>query len=198
MMEEENTIRPHQEIRQLTLEEKKFLLAVERGDMAGTRRMLQKAQDTEYINVNCVDPLGRTALLMAIDNENLEMVELLINYNVDTKDALLHSISEEFVEAVEVLLDHENVTFHSEGNHSWESASEDTSTFTPDITPLILAAHRDNYEIIKILLDRGAVLPMPHDVRCGCDECVQSRPGGLPSGTRDRASTPIGPWPVPV
>ncbi|XP_017840256.2 transient receptor potential-gamma protein [Drosophila busckii] len=175
MMEEENTIRPHQEIRQLTLEEKKFLLAVERGDMAGTRRMLQKAQETEYINVNCVDPLGRTALLMAIDNENLEMVELLINYNVDTKDALLHSISEEFVEAVEVLLDHENVTFQTEGNHSWESASEETSTFTPDITPLILAAHRDNYEIIKILLDRGAVLPMPHDVRCGCDECVQSR-----------------------
>lgn len=67
--------------------------------------------------MNCVDPLGRTALLMAIDNENLEMVELLINYNVDTKDALLHSISEEFVEAVEVLLDHENVTFQSEGNH---------------------------------------------------------------------------------
>ncbi|KAM7351321.1 transient receptor potential cation channel gamma isoform 2-T2 [Cochliomyia hominivorax] len=175
MMEEENCIRPHQEIRQLTLEEKKFLLAVERGDMAGTRRMLQKAQDTDNININCVDPLGRTALLMAIDNENLEMVELLINYNVDTKDALLHSISEEFVEAVEVLLDHENVTFHNEGNHSWESSSEDTSTFTPDITPLILAAHRDNYEIIKILLDRGAVLPMPHDVRCGCDECVQSR-----------------------
>ena len=82
-----------------------------------SNRMLQKAQDTEYINVNCVDPLGRTALLMAIDNENLEMVELLINYNVDTKDALLHSISEEFVEAVEVLLDHENVTFQSEGNH---------------------------------------------------------------------------------
>uniref|UniRef100_A0A1B0GFN2 Transient receptor ion channel domain-containing protein n=1 Tax=Glossina morsitans morsitans TaxID=37546 RepID=A0A1B0GFN2_GLOMM len=175
MMEEENIIRPHQEIRQLTLEEKKFLLAVERGDMAGTRRMLQKAQDTDYININCVDPLGRTALLMAIDNENLEMVELLINYNVDTKDALLHSISEEFVEAVEVLLDHENITFQNEGNHSWESSSEDTSTFTPDVTPLILAAHRDNYEIIKILLDRGAVLPMPHDVRCGCDECVQSR-----------------------
>ena len=80
-------------------------------------RMLQKAQDTDYINVNCVDPLGRTALLMAIDNENLEMVELLISYNVDTKDALLHSISEEFVEAVEVLLDHENVSFHTEGNH---------------------------------------------------------------------------------
>lgn len=54
-----------------------------------------------------MDPLGRSALLMAIDNENLEMVELLIKHNVDTKDALLHAISEEFVEAVEVLLEHE-------------------------------------------------------------------------------------------
>jgi transient receptor potential cation channel subfamily C len=38
MMEEENVIRPHQEIAQLSLDEKKFLLAVERGDVASTRR----------------------------------------------------------------------------------------------------------------------------------------------------------------
>lgn len=50
---------------------------------------------------------------------------------------------------------------------SWEVRPSDTATFTPDITPLILSAHRDNYEIIKILLDRGAALPEPHDVRCG-------------------------------
>ncbi|KOB65396.1 Calmodulin-binding protein trpl [Operophtera brumata] len=37
--------------------------------------------------------------------------------------------------------------------------------FTPDITPLMLAAHKNNYEIIKILLDRGAAVPNPHDVR---------------------------------
>lgn len=33
-------IRPHQEIQALTFEEKKFLLAVERGDVAGTRRLV--------------------------------------------------------------------------------------------------------------------------------------------------------------
>lgn len=77
--------------------------------------MLQKAEETGYINLNCVDPLGRSALLMAIDNENLEMVELLINHRVDTKDALLHAISEEFVEAVEVLLDHEDCS-HRDGD----------------------------------------------------------------------------------
>ncbi|XP_011315127.1 transient receptor potential-gamma protein isoform X3 [Fopius arisanus] len=188
MMEEENVVRPHQEIASLSLAEKKYLLAVERGDVASVRRMLQKAQEDKSINMNCVDPLGRSALLMAIDNENLEMVELLIKYKVDTKDALLHAISEEFVEAVEVLLEHEE-TLHRDGKPhvsspavssachmtSWEALDPDTATFTPDITPLILSAHRDNYEIIKILLDRGSVLPMPHDVRCGCDECVTSR-----------------------
>ncbi|XP_038108644.1 transient receptor potential-gamma protein isoform X1 [Culex quinquefasciatus] len=175
MMEEENVVRPHQEIAALSLEEKKYLLAVERGDVASTRRILEKAEAEGHININCVDPLGRSALLMAIDNENLEMVELLINHRMDTKDALLHAISEEFVEAVEVLLDHEDSSHKNGDPHSWEALPPDTATFTPDITPLILAAHRDNYEIIKILLDRGATLPMPHDVRCGCDDCVTSR-----------------------
>ena len=58
---------------------------------------------------------------------------------------------------------------------SWEAMDGDTATFTPDITPLILAAHTDNYEIIKILLDRGATLPSPHDIRCGCEDCSESR-----------------------
>lgn len=57
---------------------------------------------------------------------------------------------------------------------SWEAVDHDMATFTKDITPLILAAHRDNYEIIKLLLDRGASLPMPHNVKCGCDECDQA------------------------
>ena len=48
---------------------------------------------------------------------------------------------------------------------SWEAMDGDTATFTPDITPLILAAHTDNYEVIKILLDRGAVMPTPHHQR---------------------------------
>ena len=34
------------------------------------------------IDINCCDPLGRSALLMGIDNENLEMVELLLDHKV--------------------------------------------------------------------------------------------------------------------
>ena len=38
MMEDENVIRPHQEMASLSLDDKKFLLAVERGDVAGVRK----------------------------------------------------------------------------------------------------------------------------------------------------------------
>jgi len=58
-----------------------------------------------------MDPLGRRALTLAIDNENLEMVELLVVMGVETKDALLHAINAEFVEAVELLLEHEELIY---------------------------------------------------------------------------------------
>jgi transient receptor potential cation channel subfamily C len=35
---------------------------------------------------------------LAIEYENLEMIELLLSYNVDTGEALLYAIDEEFVE----------------------------------------------------------------------------------------------------
>lgn len=56
-----------------------------------------------------MDSLGRGALTLAIESENLEMVELLIVMGVETKDALLHAINQEFVEAVELLLEHEEL-----------------------------------------------------------------------------------------
>lgn len=67
--------------------------------------MLENVQ----FNINCRDPLGRSALMIAIDNENLEMVEILVDHCENTYEAFLHAISEEFVEAVEILLDCENL-----------------------------------------------------------------------------------------
>ena len=42
-----------------------------------------------------------------------------------------------------------------------EIGPQTSKSFTPDITPLILASHKDNYEIIKILLDRGETISDP-------------------------------------
>lgn len=85
-------------------------------DFGWTSRFIQRAKRSNdgQMDVNCWDPLGRSALIVAIDNENLEMVELLVIMGVATKDALLHAINKEFVEAVELLLEHEEI-FHKEG-----------------------------------------------------------------------------------
>ena len=58
----------------------------------------------EEFSINCVDPLNRTALISAIENENIELIRLLLEADIKIKDALLHAISEEYVEAVETLL----------------------------------------------------------------------------------------------
>uniref|UniRef100_A0A1B0CBR7 Transient receptor ion channel domain-containing protein n=1 Tax=Lutzomyia longipalpis TaxID=7200 RepID=A0A1B0CBR7_LUTLO len=160
---------------QLTPAEKKFLLSAERGDTVTVQNIIEqyKNQPDEF-NINCVDPLMRTALISAIENENIDLIKLLLSEGIEVKDALLHAISEEYVEGVETLLLWEE-EHHKPGTpYSWEAVNQATSTFTADITPLILAAHKNNYEILKLLLDRGATLPVPHDVRCGCDECVIS------------------------
>lgn len=94
----------------LTNEEKQYLLAVERGDIPSTRQYLNSMHITNSININCIDPLGRTALLIAIENENVEMIELLLSHNVEIGDALLHAINEENVEAVELILVHQVAT----------------------------------------------------------------------------------------
>uniref|UniRef100_A0AAG5DVM5 Transient receptor ion channel domain-containing protein n=1 Tax=Anopheles atroparvus TaxID=41427 RepID=A0AAG5DVM5_ANOAO len=159
----------------LTKTEKRFLLSAERGDCATVRRIIQENQETpEEFDINCVDPLNRSALIAAIENENIELINLLLREGIKVKDALLHAIREEYVEAVETLLLWEEENHLPGDPYSWEAVDRSSSSFTADITPLILAAHKNNYEILKILLDRGATLPMPHDVRCGCDECCTS------------------------
>lgn len=40
-----------------------------------------------------------------------------------------------------------------------------------DVAPVILAAHRNNYEILTMLLKQDISLPRPHAVGCECTLC---------------------------
>jgi len=139
---------------ELTQDEKKYLVAVERGDMATTRRYLDISTNSSLtlfegdlsmtpININCLDPLGRSALLIAIEYENIEMIELLLSYNVDTTEALLFAIDEQFVEAVELLLQHEDQRQHQlqqqqllQQQQSRSNLIDETSSRYPNNSPI--------------------------------------------------------------
>uniref|UniRef100_A0A3P8XLW7 Transient receptor ion channel domain-containing protein n=1 Tax=Esox lucius TaxID=8010 RepID=A0A3P8XLW7_ESOLU len=152
--------------------ERNYLGAVEKGDYVSVKQALEEAQIYFRVNINCIDPLGRTALLIAIENENLEIIELLLSYNVHVGDALLHAIRKEVVGAVELLLNHKKPS--GEKQVLPILLDRQFSDFTPDITPIILAAHTNNYEIIKLLVQKGVSIPRPHEVHCNCMECVSS------------------------
>ncbi|CAL1590188.1 unnamed protein product [Knipowitschia caucasica] len=157
---------------ELSAEEKAYLTAVEKGDYAGVKHALREAEVYYNMDVNCLDPLGRSALLIAIENENLEIMELLLDHGIHTGDALLYAIRKEVVGAVELLLSHRRPS----GEKQMPSLMMDSqfSEFTPDITPIMLAAHTNNYEIIKLLVQRKVTIPRPHQIRCDCVECVSS------------------------
>nr|XP_028568058.1 short transient receptor potential channel 4 isoform X3 [Podarcis muralis] len=157
---------------ELSPPEKAYLNAVEKGDYASVKQALEEAEIYFKININCIDPLGRTALLIAIENENLELIELLLSFNVYVGDALLHAIRKEVVGAVELLLNHKRPS--GEKQVPPILLDKQFSEFTPDITPIILAAHTNNYEIVKLLVQKGVSVPRPHEVRCNCVECVSS------------------------
>uniref|UniRef100_A0A669DMV9 Transient receptor potential cation channel, subfamily C, member 5a n=1 Tax=Oreochromis niloticus TaxID=8128 RepID=A0A669DMV9_ORENI len=157
---------------ELSAEERAYLTAVEKGDYAGVKHALREAEVYYNMDVNCLDPLGRSALLIAIENENLEIMELLLDHGIHTGDALLYAIRKEVVGAVELLLSHKRPS----GEKQVPSLMMDSqfSEFTPDITPIMLAAHTNNYEIIKLLVQRKVTIPRPHQIRCDCVECVSS------------------------
>ena len=53
----------------------------------------------------------------------------------------------------------------------WSTPSSDDAQFSPDITPLILAAQYNRTEIVQMLLIKGDRIVKPHDFDCKCTEC---------------------------
>ncbi|XP_053523248.1 short transient receptor potential channel 1 isoform X1 [Artibeus jamaicensis] len=120
-----------------TLNEKLFLLACDKGDYYMVKKILEESSSGD-LNINCVDVLGRNAVTITIENENLDILQLLLDYGC-----------QKLMERIQ---------------------NPEYST-TMDIAPVILAAHRNNYEILTMLLKQDVSLPKPHAVGCECTLC---------------------------
>uniref|UniRef100_A0A665UGC1 Transient receptor potential cation channel subfamily C member 6 n=1 Tax=Echeneis naucrates TaxID=173247 RepID=A0A665UGC1_ECHNA len=159
--------------------EQRFLEAAEYGNIPEVRRMLLHVPN---LNVNAVDYMGQNALQLAVANEHLEVTELLLGRAdlARVGDALLLAISKGYVRITEALLGHPSFRDAHRLTVSpaqidmlddFYAYDEDGTRFSHDITPVILAAHCQEYEIVHTLLSKGARIDPPHDYFCSCDSC---------------------------
>ncbi|XP_035288963.1 short transient receptor potential channel 6a [Anguilla anguilla] len=164
----------------LSVTEERFLDAAEYGNIPVVRRMLEELPE---LNVNCVDYMGQNALQLAVANEHLEVTELLLKKDNLSRigDALLLAISKGYIRIVEAILGHrafadaQRLTVSPSEvemmHDDFYAYDEDGTRFSHDITPITLASHCHEYEIVHILLSKGARIERPHDYFCKCDTC---------------------------
>uniref|UniRef100_A0A673KM45 Short transient receptor potential channel 7-like n=1 Tax=Sinocyclocheilus rhinocerous TaxID=307959 RepID=A0A673KM45_9TELE len=179
----------------LTEEEERFLDAAEYGNIPVVRKMLE---ESKTLKVNCVDYMGQNALQLAVGNEHLEVTELLLKKEglARVGDALLLAISKGYVRIVEAILAHPafegglRLTLspleQQLRDDDFYAYDEDGTRFSQDITPMILAAHCKEYEIVHILLLKGARIEKPHDYFCKCGECSEKQKQDSFSHSRSR------------
>ncbi|XP_023404400.1 short transient receptor potential channel 3 isoform X3 [Loxodonta africana] len=179
----------------LTAEEERFLDAAEYGNIPVVRKMLE---ESKTLNVNCVDYMGQNALQLAVGNEHLEVTELLLKKENLARigDALLLAISKGYVRIVEAILNHPGFAASKRltlspceqelQDDDFYAYDEDGTRFSPDITPIILAAHCQKYEVVHMLLMKGARIERPHDYFCKCGECTEKQRHDSFSHSRSR------------
>ncbi|XP_021557768.1 short transient receptor potential channel 7 [Neomonachus schauinslandi] len=179
----------------LTPEEERFLDSAEYGNIPVVRKMLE---ESKTLNFNCVDYMGQNALQLAVGNEHLEVTELLLKKDnlARVGDALLLAISKGYVRIVEAILNHpafaqgQRLTLspleQELRDDDFYAYDEDGTRFSHDITPIILAAHCQEYEIVHILLLKGARIERPHDYFCKCNECTEKQRKDSFSHSRSR------------
>ncbi|XP_003782215.1 short transient receptor potential channel 7 isoform X1 [Otolemur garnettii] len=179
----------------LTPEEERFLDSAEYGNIPVVRKMLE---ESKTLNFNCVDYMGQNALQLAVGNEHLEVTELLLKKEnlARVGDALLLAISKGYVRIVEAILNHpafaqgQRLTLspleQELRDDDFYAYDEDGTRFSHDITPIILAAHCQEYEIVHILLLKGARIERPHDYFCKCAECTEKQRKDSFSHSRSR------------
>uniref|UniRef100_A0A671RDK0 Short transient receptor potential channel 7-like n=1 Tax=Sinocyclocheilus anshuiensis TaxID=1608454 RepID=A0A671RDK0_9TELE len=179
----------------LTAEEERFLDAAEYGNIPVVRKMLD---ESKTLNFNCVDYMGQNTLQLAVGNEHLEVTELLLKKDGMARigDALLLAISKGYVRIVEAILAHPafagglRLTLspleQELRDDDFYAYDEDGTRFSHDVTPVILAAHCQEYEIVHILLMKGARIERPHDYFCKCCECTEKQRRDSFSHSRSR------------
>lgn len=155
----------------LSEEQRGFLDAVRDGCTLDVRSYVQE----KHVDVNCVNLSGETALQLAVNNERHDIAKFLLENGAEVGTTLLQAVANGSVDWVKVLLefvkDREPQGASSSGGSV--SLQRSKAQYRKFISPLMLASHNGNQEIVELLLKKGCKIDEPsfHNRSCDCSEC---------------------------
>ncbi|XP_064615399.1 short transient receptor potential channel 7-like [Liolophura sinensis] len=163
--------------------ESNLLMACSNSDIPALTQILESRDSLKEIDFGCVDLLGRTALQLTVENEDIEAVKLLLPHckTKNIENCLLFAINLSKEKIAMAMLKHPRCQRIYKGHQmkvmkgtqdKFEPLPND-SQFPRNTTPLVLAAERNLYEVVRHLLIEKHRISVPHSVSCPCDTCVQ-------------------------
>ncbi|XP_066284799.1 short transient receptor potential channel 4-like [Branchiostoma lanceolatum] len=149
--------------------QRRFLCSVKGGDHEEVGEMLSRNRHDVSFIIDCLDTCGRSAVELATIRGDQEMVETLLRHGADLGDSLLYAVDMEKEDVITTLLNH---TWPEGSGNITKKGTPKESLYPPHVTPVLLAAHRNNYSILQLLLERQFPLPSIGDISGSTDHRV--------------------------
>ena len=135
---------------------------IKKGNLDELRDLLSSSEGN--IDLNYLDSSSKTALQVAADLEDSSVREriitALLNNGASLQIGLLNAVRQEDARVVEILLQ-----FYDKQHQTSPRELNSARGKTAYITPLILAACLQNFQIVKLLLEHGLTVDDPTGVR---------------------------------
>ncbi|XP_039248274.2 short transient receptor potential channel 4-like [Styela clava] len=124
------------------------------------------ARAAKPLNKNFKDADEKSALTIAIDNKNETMMTRLLEHGVKLDLNIFHAVEADFIEGMKILMLYDPCT--------QAKIAEENPYFQIGMTPMLLAAHNNNYRMLSLLHEYGHQLPQLKDWSEGIQEAWES------------------------
>ena len=162
----------------LTEDQIAFLDAVREGNYGEVRGYILD----KFVDVNCVNLFGETALQIAMNNDRRDIAKFLVEQGADVGSVLLQAVAKESTDWVKALLDFvedpkSQSSKTSPGSSGIQTSEAQLLSASRYISPLMLALQNDNQQIVRVFLEKGYTIkePSSHNRSCKCNECESTR-----------------------
>ena len=144
--------------------QRKLYKAIRKGNLESVRNILSSTQEVKC-DLNCLDRSDKTVLQVAGDlNVSVrdDIIRALLSGGADLEFALLHAVHGGNTKTVEILLQFYDQQ-HQPSPRALCSLLKSQAGY---VTPLILAACLQNFQIVNLLLEHGFTIGDPKTVQC--------------------------------